>query len=70
MDIITTVFRVVRNYQMDEILKLEFIKVKSASTSSLFAHVYKPPRSVQRYESYSGCCAVSAGSWVLSHEDR
>ena len=34
MDIITTVFRVVRNYQMDEILKLEFIKVKTASTSS------------------------------------
>ena len=37
MDIITTVFRVVRNYQMDEILKLEFIKVKTASTSILFA---------------------------------
>ena len=27
MDIITTVFRVVRNYDMHEFLKLEFIKV-------------------------------------------
>jgi replication factor C subunit 2/4 len=27
MDIITTVFRVVRNYDMEEFLKLEFIKV-------------------------------------------
>ncbi len=27
MDIITTVFRVVRNYEMHEIIKLEFIKV-------------------------------------------
>lgn len=27
MDIITTVFRVVRNYDMQEFLKLEFIKV-------------------------------------------
>ena len=28
MDIITTVFRVVRNYDMHELVKLEFIKVK------------------------------------------
>lgn len=30
MDIITTVFRVVRNYDMHEFLKLEFIKVSIA----------------------------------------
>jgi len=29
MDIITTVFRVVRNYEMHELIKLEFIKVLS-----------------------------------------
>ena len=30
MDIITTVFRVVRNYDMHELVKLEFIKVKAS----------------------------------------
>lgn len=32
MDIITTVFRVVRNYDMQEFLKLEFIKVTRLSS--------------------------------------
>jgi hypothetical protein len=36
MDIITTVFRVVRNYEMHELVKLEFIKV-------LQKHLPSPP---------------------------
>lgn len=60
-DIITTLFRIIKNYDMAEYLKLEFMKVKISCWGS---HIL--------FCSVSGCSIrflLLAGNWVCPYEN-
>lgn len=62
-DIITTIFRIIKNYDMAEYLKLEFMKV-CVTISSFHIVLSKSLRSF-----ISEFVRAFSGNWVCSYED-
>lgn len=64
-DIITTLFRIIKNYDMPEYLKLEFMKVTKFSPCTKFLPLYASKITTLLIPDFY----ETAGNWLCPHED-